>query len=127
VAVTAGVSIASPLLNAGGVDGTVTLSSALRYDAAARVLRAFTAEELSFGSKVYEIGDITVRADGIKFALKWPASPFLPWSRALSAVSFARGAWHSRPPCGARGPARRRSRGSRPPAFERRAGAAWRR
>jgi hypothetical protein len=109
-AVTARVSIASPLLRAGQVDGVVSLSSALHYDAAARalrleqpkaerlelqgvsggdaerlqqiggviaqellqgqVLRTFTAEELSFGSKTYEIGDITVLADGIKVQLK---------------------------------------------------------
>jgi len=93
-----------------GVDGSIALSSALRYDAPARslrleqpkaerlelqgvsgadaerlqqigglvaqeplqgrVLRTFTAEELSFGSKTYEIGDITVLADGIKVELK---------------------------------------------------------
>jgi hypothetical protein len=35
-----------------------------------QVLRTFTAEELSFGSKTYEIGDITVLADGIKVELK---------------------------------------------------------
>lgn len=107
-AITARVSIASPLLRAGQVNGTVALSSALRYDAAARALRleqpkaerlelqgvsggdaerlrqigalvaqellqglrTFTAEELSFGSKTYEIGDITVLADGIKVQLK---------------------------------------------------------
>jgi len=109
-AITARVSIASPLLRAGKVDGTVSLSSALRYDAAVRalrleqpkaerlelqgvvgadaerlreigglvaqqllqgqVLRSFTAEELSFGNKTYEIGDITVLADGIKIELK---------------------------------------------------------
>ena len=109
-AITARVSIASPLLRAGQVKGTVALSSALRYDAAARalrleqpkaerielqgvsggdaerlqqigglvaqellqgqVLRTFTTEELSFGSKTYEIGDITVLADGIKVQLK---------------------------------------------------------
>ena len=109
-AITARVSIASPLLRAGRVDGTVALSSALRYDAAVRalrleqpkaerlelqgvsggdaerlqqigglvaqellqgqVLRTFTAEELSFGRKNYEIGDITVLADGIKIQLK---------------------------------------------------------
>ncbi|HJV95301.1 MAG TPA: DUF1439 domain-containing protein, partial [Albitalea sp.] len=108
--IAAHVSIASPLLRAGRVDGTIALSSALRYDAAARalrleqpkaerlelqgvsgadaerlqqigglvaqellqgrVLRSFTAEELSFGSKTYEIGDITVLADGIKVQLK---------------------------------------------------------
>jgi len=109
-AITARVSIASPLLRAGRVNGTIALSSALRYDAAARalrldrpkaerlelqgvggadadrlqqiggavaqellqgrVLRTFTAEELSFGSKTYEIGDITVLDDGIKVELK---------------------------------------------------------
>jgi hypothetical protein len=109
-AITARVSIASPLLRAGRADGTIALTSALRYDAAARalrleqpraervelqgvvgadaqrlqqigglvaqellqgrVLRSFSAEELSFGGKVYEIGDITVVADGIKVALK---------------------------------------------------------
>ena len=109
VAITASMSIASPLLRAGQVDGTVALSSALRYDAAVRalrleqpkaerlelqgvsrsdaerlqqigglvaqellqgqVLRTFTAEELSFGRKTYEIGDITVLADGIKVQL----------------------------------------------------------
>jgi hypothetical protein len=35
-----------------------------------QVVRTFTAEELSFGSKTYEIGDITVLADGIKVELK---------------------------------------------------------
>ena len=109
-AITSRVSISSPLLRAGRVDGTIALSSALRYDAAARalrlnqpraervelqgvsgadaerlqqiggvvaqellqgrVLRSFTVEELSFGSKTYEIGDITVLADGIKVELK---------------------------------------------------------
>ena len=110
VAITASMSIASPLLRAGQVDGTVALSSALRYDAAVRALRleqpkaerlelqgvsrsdaerlqqigglvaqellqgqflrTFSAEELSFGRKTYEIGDITVLADGIKVQLK---------------------------------------------------------
>jgi hypothetical protein len=109
-AITARVSIASSLLRAGRVDGTIALSSALRYDAPARalrleqpkaerlelqgvsggdaerlqqigglvakellqgrVLRTFTAEELSFGSNTYQIGDITVLADGIKVELK---------------------------------------------------------
>jgi hypothetical protein len=109
-AITARVTIASPLLRAGRADGTIALSSALRYDAAARALRleqpraervelqgvvgadaqrlqqigglvaqellqgralrTFSAEELSFGSKVYEIGDITVLADGIKVELR---------------------------------------------------------
>jgi hypothetical protein len=108
--ITTRVSIASSLLRAGRVDGTIAISSALRYDAAARalrleqpkaerlelhgvsggdaermqqigglvakellqgrVLRTFTTEELSFGSKTYEIGDITVLADGIKVELK---------------------------------------------------------
>lgn len=109
-AITARVSIASPLLAAGRVDGTVALSSALRFDAVARavrleqpkaerlelqgvvggdaqrlqqigglvaqellqgqVLRTFTAEELRFGLKTYEIGDITVLDDGIKVQLR---------------------------------------------------------
>jgi len=109
-AITARVSITSPLLRAGRINGTVALSSALRYDAAARalrleqpkaerlelqgvsggdaerlqqigglvaqellqgrVLRSFTVEELSFGRKTYEIGEITVLADGIKLELK---------------------------------------------------------
>lgn len=109
-AITARVSIASSLLRAGRVDGTIALSSALRYDASARalrleqpraerlelqgvsggdaellqqigglvaqellqgqVLRTFTAEELRFGSRTYEIGEITVLADGIKVELK---------------------------------------------------------
>jgi hypothetical protein len=109
-AITARVSIASSLLKAGRVDGTIALSSALRYDAAARALRleqpkaerlelqgvsgadadmlhqigglvaqqllqgralrTFTADELRFGNKTYEIGDITVLADGIKVELK---------------------------------------------------------
>ncbi|CAM5791328.1 hypothetical protein RFUL19S_02716 [Rhizobacter fulvus] len=109
-AITARVSIASPLLRAGLVRGTVELSSALRYDVAMRalrleqpkaerlelqgvsgadaerlrqvgglvaqellhgqVLRTFTSEELSFGGKTYEIGDITVLDDGIKVQLQ---------------------------------------------------------
>jgi hypothetical protein len=109
-AITARVSIASPLLRAGLVRGTVELSSALRYDVAMRalrleqpkaerlelqgvggadaerlrqvgglvaqellhgqVLRTFTSEELTFGGKTYEIGDITVLDDGIKVQLK---------------------------------------------------------
>ena len=108
--ITARVSITSPLLRAGQVDGTVALSSGLRYDAPARalrlehpkaerlelqgvngreaerlqqigglvaqellqgqVLRTFTVEELSFGRKTYEIGDIVVLDDGIKVQLK---------------------------------------------------------
>ncbi len=35
-----------------------------------QVLRAFTAEELRFGSKTWEIGDITVLDDSIKVQLK---------------------------------------------------------
>ena len=35
-----------------------------------RALRTFTADELRFGNKTYEIGDITVLADGIKVELK---------------------------------------------------------
>lgn len=35
-----------------------------------QVLRTFTREELSFGPKTYEIGDITVLDDGIKVQLK---------------------------------------------------------
>lgn len=109
-AITARVSITSPLLRASQVSGTIELSSALRYDAAVRalrleqpkaerlelqgvsgadaerlqqigglvaqellqgqVLRTFTSEELSFGRKTYEIGDITVLDDSIKVQLK---------------------------------------------------------
>jgi hypothetical protein len=109
-AITVRVSIAGSLLRAGGVEGIIALSSALRYDAPARALRleqpkaerlelqgvvgddaerlrrigglvaqellqgralrTFTAEELTFGSKTYEIGDITVLDDGIKVELK---------------------------------------------------------
>jgi len=109
-AVTAHVSIVSPLLQPGRVDGTIALSSALRYDAVGRALRldqpkaervelqgvrgddavrlkqigsvvaqellqgralrTFTVEELTFGVKTYEIGDITVLDDGIKVELK---------------------------------------------------------
>jgi hypothetical protein len=108
--ITARVSIASPLLREGHVDGAVALSSGLRYDAAVRalrmehpkaerlelqgvtgvdaerlqqigslvaqellqgqVLRTFTPEELSFGPRTYEIGDIVVLDDGIKVQLK---------------------------------------------------------
>ncbi|MBC7991252.1 MAG: DUF1439 domain-containing protein [Luteimonas sp.] len=109
-AITARVSIASPLLPTGRVSGAVALSSALRFDAPVRalrleqpkaerlelqgvsggdaeklrqigglvaqellqgqVLRTFTAEELRFGRKTYEIGDITVLDDGIRVQLK---------------------------------------------------------
>ncbi|KQP17699.1 DUF1439 domain-containing protein [Pseudorhodoferax sp. Leaf267] len=109
-AITAQLSITSPLLAAGVVDGVVALSSALRYDPATRALqldqpkaerltlqgvtgsnaerlqrigglvaqellqgralRTFTKEELTVGLKTYEIGAITVLADGIKVELK---------------------------------------------------------
>lgn len=109
-AITVRLAIASPLLRAGQVEGSAMLSSALRYDTAARairldqpraerlelegvgardaerlqqiaglvapqmlqgrVLRSFTAEELRFGPKTYEIGDIVVMDDGIKVQLK---------------------------------------------------------
>lgn len=109
-AISAKLSIASPFLRAGVVEGTVAISSALRYDASARAvqldqpkaerltlqgvsgsnaerlqhigglvaqellqgqaLRTFTAEELTVGRKTYEIGEITVLADGIKVELK---------------------------------------------------------
>ena len=35
-----------------------------------QVLRTFTADELSFGKKIYEVGDITIVADGIKVQLR---------------------------------------------------------
>ena len=35
-----------------------------------QVLRRFTADELSFGNKIYEVGDITIVADGIKVQLR---------------------------------------------------------
>ena len=109
-AITAALSIASPLLQAGTVDGIVAVSSALRYDAPARTLRLhepkaerlelrgvtgdnaerlrqigavvaqellrdqplrmFTVEELTFGRKTWEIGDITVRKDVIAVQLR---------------------------------------------------------
>lgn len=109
-AITAVLSIASPLLRSSATEGIVTVSSALRYDAAARALlldqpraerlelqgltgrdaerlqeigavvaqellrdqplRTFTPEELTVGRKTYDIGDITVLADGIKVQLK---------------------------------------------------------
>ena len=109
-ALTAVLSIASPLLRAGTVEGVVSVSSALWYDAPARTLRldqpkaerlelqgvggrdaerlqqigavvtqellngqalrTFTPEELTVGRKTYEIGAITVLADGIKVELK---------------------------------------------------------
>ena len=109
-AITAALSIASPLLQAGTVDGIVAVSSALRYDAPARTvrlhepkaerlelrgitgadadrlrqigavvaqellrdqpLRVFTVEELTFGRKTWEIGEITVRKDVIAVQLR---------------------------------------------------------
>lgn len=109
-AITAVLSIASPLLRPASTEGIVTVSSALRYDAATRALRldqpraerlelqgltgrdaerlqqigavvaqellrdqalrTFTAEELTVGRKTYDIGDITVLADGIKVQLR---------------------------------------------------------
>jgi hypothetical protein len=108
-AITAQMSIASPMLRAGKAEGTVSVSSALRYDSATRslqldqpkaerlelqgvsgrnaeylerigglvaqellqgqTLRTFTADELTVGRKTYEIGEITVLADGIKVQL----------------------------------------------------------
>ena len=108
--VTALLNIASPLLRPPGVEGLVSVSSALRYDAPARAVRlvqpradriemqglsgrdaerlqqigavvaqellrdqalhTFDAKDLTVGSKVYEIGDITVQQDGVKVQLK---------------------------------------------------------
>ena len=108
--VTALLDIASPLLRPAGVEGLVSVSSALRYDAPARAVRlvqpradriemqglsgrdaeqlqqigavvaqellrdqalhTFDAKDLTVGSKVYEIGDITVQQDGVKVQLK---------------------------------------------------------
>ncbi len=109
-AITAALTITSPLLAPSRVNGELTISSALRYDAAAlalrleqpradhvvldgvtgadaqrlqrigaavaqellqgQPLRTFTRDELSFGLKTYEIGDITVLQDGIKVQLR---------------------------------------------------------
>jgi hypothetical protein len=108
--VTALLNIAGPLLRPAGVEGLVSVSSALRYDAPARAVRlvqpradriemqglsgrdaerlqqigavvaqellrdqalhTFDAKDLTVGSKVYEIGDITVQQDGVKVQLK---------------------------------------------------------
>jgi len=108
--ITALVNISSPLLQPSSVDGVMSVSSALRYDAPALALRLseprterlelqgvrgqdavrlqriggtvmqellrdyplriFKPEELSFGRKTYEIGDITVQKDDIKVQLK---------------------------------------------------------
>ena len=102
--------IASPMLRPPGVEGLVSISSALRYDAPARAVRldqpradriemqglsgrdaerlqqigavvaqellrdqalhTFDAKDLTVGSKVYEIGDITVQQDGVTVQLK---------------------------------------------------------
>lgn len=110
LAVTALLEIASPLLPPRGVEGLVSVSSALRYDAPARAVRlvqpraerielqglngrdaerlqqigaavaqellrdqalyTFDVKDLTLGSKVYEIGDITVQRDGVKVQLK---------------------------------------------------------
>lgn len=107
---TAVLSIASPLLQPAAIQGVVTVSSALKYDAATRTLRldqpkaerialqgltgrdaerlqqigavvaeellrdqalrTFKPEELTVGRKTYEIGAITVVADGIKVQLQ---------------------------------------------------------
>ena len=109
-AIAARVNIASPLMQPSSVNGMVSVSSALRYDAPALALRlqdpraerlqldgvvgrdaerlqriggavaqellqgyplrTFKPEELKFGRKVYEIGDITVGQDEIKVQLK---------------------------------------------------------
>lgn len=109
-AITAVLSIASPLLQPAAIQGIVTVSSALRYDTATRTLRlnqpkaerielqgltgrdaerlqqiggvvaqellrdqalrTFKPEELTVGRRTYEIGDITVVADGIKVQLQ---------------------------------------------------------
>jgi hypothetical protein len=109
-AIAARVTIASPFLQPPRVPGSLTVSSALRYDPAAlalrleqpradrialdgvsgqdavrlqriggavaqealqgQALRTFTREELTVGRKTYEIGAITVMADGIKVELK---------------------------------------------------------
>jgi len=108
--VTALLNIASPLLAPAGVEGLVSVSSALRYDARARAVRlaqpradriemqglsgrdaewlqqigaavaqellrdqalhTFDAKDLTVGSKVYEIGDITVQKDGVKVQIR---------------------------------------------------------
>jgi len=108
--VTARLDVASPLLRPPTVEGLVSVSSALRYDAPARAVRlvqpradriemqglsgrdaerlqqigaavaqellrdqalhTFDAKDLTVGSKVYEIGDITVQQDRVKVQLK---------------------------------------------------------
>ena len=109
-AITARVNIASPLMQPSSVNGTASISSALRYDVDALALRlldpraerlqldgvvgrdaqrlqriggavaqellqgyplrTFKPEELKFGRKTYEIGDITIGQDEIKVQLK---------------------------------------------------------
>ena len=109
-AITTRVNIASPLMQPSSVNGTASISSALRYDVDALALRlldpraerlqldgvvgrdaqrlqriggavaqellqgyplrTFKPEELKFGRKTYEIGDITVGQDEIKVQLK---------------------------------------------------------
>ena len=108
--VTALLDVASPLLRPPSVEGLVSVSSALRYDAPTRAVRlvqpradriemqglsgrdaerlqqigavvaqellrdqalhTFDAKDLTVGSKVYEIGDITVQQDAVKVQLK---------------------------------------------------------
>ena len=107
---TALLNIASPLLAPAGVEGLVSVSSALRYDARTRAVRlvepradrieiqgvsgrdaerlqqigaavaqellrdqalhTFDPKDLTVGSKVYEIGDITVQRDGVKVQIR---------------------------------------------------------
>lgn len=109
-AITARVNIASPLMQPSSVNGVVSVSSALRYDAPALALRlqdpraerlqldgvvgrdaerlqriggavaqellqgyplrTFKPDELKFGRKTYEIGDITVGQEEVKVQLK---------------------------------------------------------
>ncbi|MFC5608077.1 DUF1439 domain-containing protein [Variovorax soli] len=109
-AITTRVNIASPLMQPSSVNGTASISSALRYDVDALALRlldpraerlqldgvvgrdaqrlqriggavaqellqgyplrTFKPEELKFGRKTYEIGDITIGQDEIKVQLK---------------------------------------------------------
>jgi hypothetical protein len=110
LSVTALLNIASPMLRPPGVEGRVSVSSALRYDAPTRAVRlvqpradrielqglsgrdserlqqigaavaqellrdqalhTFDVKDLTVGTKVYEIGDITVQQDAVKVQLK---------------------------------------------------------
>jgi hypothetical protein len=110
LSVTTRLDIGSPLLRPPGVKGSVSVSSALRYDAPTRAVRlvepraerieiqglsgrdaeqlqqiggvvaqellrdqalhTFDPKDMTLGSKVYEIGDITVQNDGVKVQLK---------------------------------------------------------